>query len=90
MTFCYLRNREISEQEQVNTDTILKIFKANTREMEGYVYFGSNPGISEEDYDDVADNIITSIINPMRERIKELEKAKSDLMWELYPCRMGS
>lgn len=90
MTFCYLRNREISEQEQVIHDTILEIFKANTREMEGYSYFGSNPGISEDDYDEVADNIITSIINPMQKRIKELEKAKSDMTWELYPDRMGS
>jgi hypothetical protein len=29
-----------------------------TREMEGYSYFGSNPGISTDDYEDVADRIM--------------------------------
>lgn len=28
-----------------------------TREMEGYSYFGNNPGIPEDDYDEVIDNL---------------------------------
>lgn len=29
-----------------------------TREMEGYSYFGSNPGVPEDDYDDVIDALL--------------------------------
>lgn len=39
-------------------DIILRILKEYTQEMEGYSYFGSNPGIPEDDYDDIADKII--------------------------------
>ena len=31
----------------------LSALKLNTREMEGYSYFGSNPGVSEDDYDEI-------------------------------------
>ena len=31
--------------------------KELTTEMEGYIYFGSNPGVKEDDYEDVADAI---------------------------------
>lgn len=38
-------------------DKIIEILKAHTREMEGYSYFGSNPGISEDDYEEIAEEI---------------------------------
>ena len=37
--------------------TALSKLKDLTTEMEGYSYFGSNPGVKEDDYDDVADAI---------------------------------
>ncbi|MBB3004435.1 hypothetical protein FHX57_006817 [Paraburkholderia tropica] len=37
--------------------TALSKLKALTTEMEGYAYFGSNPGVKEDDYEDVADAI---------------------------------
>ena len=38
-------------------DKILGILKEYTQEMEGYSYYGSNPGISEDDYDEIASKI---------------------------------
>jgi len=35
---------------------IIEACKANTREMEGYSYFGSNPGVQYDDYEDVAND----------------------------------
>jgi len=37
---------------------IIEILKRHTREMEGYNYFGSNPGVSEDDYEEIADEVI--------------------------------
>ena len=33
---------------------VIAALKENTREMEGYSYFGSNPGVCEDDYEDIA------------------------------------
>lgn len=58
---------EIGEEFGTNTMTkeeakirerIVAIIARHTREMEGYSYFGSNPGIAEDDYEDVADEIM--------------------------------
>lgn len=40
---------------------IVKIIAQYTTEMEGYSYFGSNPGVREDDYEDVADDIMKEL-----------------------------
>lgn len=50
--------REALEQAAVKAVETLKNL---TTEMEGYSYFGSNPGVKEDDYDDVAKAISTLI-----------------------------
>lgn len=40
---------------------IEELLSKHTREMEGYSYYGSNPGISEDDYEDVAEDIMTEL-----------------------------
>lgn len=40
---------------------IEEIMDQHTREMEGYSYYGSNPGIPEDAYDDVAEDIMTEL-----------------------------
>jgi len=37
---------------------LIKLLDEFTEEMEGYSYYGSNPGISTDDYEDVADRIL--------------------------------
>lgn len=49
---------KISLEEKLLRDKIIRIMSGWTKEMEGYSYFGSNPGISEDDYEDVADEIL--------------------------------
>ncbi len=50
---------QISLPDKLLRDKIEAVLSSFTREMEGYSYFGSNPGISEDDYDDVAEAIMT-------------------------------
>jgi hypothetical protein len=49
---------EISPEEKAIRDRIIAIIDKHTREMEGYSYCGSNPGVSVDDYEDVADDIM--------------------------------
>jgi hypothetical protein len=49
---------EISDKEKAIRDRIISIIHGYTREMEGYSYFGSNKGVSVEDYEDIADEIM--------------------------------
>jgi hypothetical protein len=49
---------EISKAEKIQRDRIVAIINRYTREMEGYSYFGSNPGVQEDDYEDIADDIM--------------------------------
>ena len=43
---------------------ILNLFNEYTKEMDQYDYFfGSNPGISEEDYEEIADKILIQLEN---------------------------
>jgi hypothetical protein len=37
---------------------IIAILDNYTTEMEGYSYYGSNPGVSEDDYEDIANDIL--------------------------------
>jgi hypothetical protein len=36
---------------------IVEILDSYTKEMEGYSYYGSNPGVSHSDYEDIAEDI---------------------------------
>lgn len=49
---------EITAEEKAIRDKVVAIMAKWTTEMEGYAYFGSNPGIKEDDYEDVADAIM--------------------------------
>jgi hypothetical protein len=49
---------EISKEEKARRDRIVAIIARYTTEMEGYSYFGSNPGVPEDDYEDIADEIM--------------------------------
>lgn len=63
---------EISEEDKALRDKIVAIIAKHTVEMEGYSYYGSNPGIKEDDYDDVADDIMIAFgINAESVKIKD-------------------
>ena len=49
---------EISTADKLLRDKIIAVIDRHTKEMEGYSYFGSNPGVSTDDYDDIADDIL--------------------------------
>lgn len=49
---------EISLEDKVKRDRIIAIIDSFTSEMEGYSYFSSNPGVSQDDYEDLADAIM--------------------------------
>lgn len=62
---------------------LIKALKNHTKEMEGYSYYGSNPGVSEDDYEDVADEFLDNIVlKEVGELVEALEKAIDQL--ELY------
>lgn len=43
---------------------IVGILSEHTTEMEGYAYFGSNPGVPEDRYEDIANEIL-AIFTPV-------------------------
>ena len=49
---------KISLQEKLLRDKIIALIEKYTTEMEGYSYFGSNPGVPEEDYEEIADDLL--------------------------------
>lgn len=49
---------QISLQEKLLRDKIEAVLKKYVTEMECYNYFGSNPGIPEDDLEDVADALL--------------------------------
>lgn len=49
---------EISAADKAVRDRIVAIIARHTREMESYSYFGKNPGVAEDDYEDVAEAIM--------------------------------
>lgn len=51
------------EEREAMKPAIIEACKAHTREMEGYSYFGSNPGVAEDDYEDVADKAVEIRMN---------------------------
>lgn len=49
---------EITPAEKAIRDRIVAVMTRHTQEMEGYSYYGSNPGISEDDYEDIAEELM--------------------------------
>ena len=49
---------QISLQEKLLRDKIEAVMKEYVTEMEHYSYYGSNPGIPEDDLEDVADELL--------------------------------
>lgn len=49
---------EISPAEKAIRDRIVAVMAKHTQEMEGYSYYGSNPGIAEDDYEDIAEELM--------------------------------
>ena len=47
-----------NEEQRNLRDQILEVLCSHTREMEGYSYFGSNPGVSQGDYEEIAYEIL--------------------------------
>lgn len=45
----------------ISKKEIIAILTSHTKEMENYGYFGSNPGVSEDDYEEIADEILQKI-----------------------------
>ena len=44
--------------ENITKEKILRVLKEYEKEMEGYSYFGSNKGVSVDDFEDIADEIL--------------------------------
>ena len=49
---------KISKAEKELRDKLVAVIAKYTQEMEGYSYFGSNPGVEEEDYEEIADDLL--------------------------------
>lgn len=49
---------KISLEEKLLRDKLVAIMSKYTQEMEGYSYCGSNPGVKEDDYEEIADDIL--------------------------------
>jgi len=49
---------QISVEEKAKRDRIVAIISKYTRDMEGYSYFGSAYGAPEDDYEDIAEDIM--------------------------------
>jgi hypothetical protein len=47
--------------QAITKEQILAILKSYEKEMEGYGYFSSNPGVSTDDFEDIADEILKKI-----------------------------
>lgn len=52
---------QISERDWCIRQAIEKVLEDHTIEMENYSYFCSNPGVEKDDYDNVAEDIMTKL-----------------------------
>lgn len=58
----FLAGYKACEEKQVLTkEMILEVLNKYDQEMEGYSYYGSNPGVSRDDYSDVANELLQKI-----------------------------
>ena len=58
----YPEYSQISKEEKELRDKLVDTISSFTREMEGYSYFGSNPGVPEDSYEDIAEEILLNFI----------------------------
>lgn len=58
----YPEYSQISKEEKELRDKLVDIISSFTEEMEGYSYFGSNPGVPEDNYEDIAEEILLNFI----------------------------
>ena len=49
---------EITPAEKAIRDRIVAVMAKYTQEMEGYSFYGSNPGVKEDDYEDIAEELM--------------------------------
>lgn len=52
---------QIGVNDNALRNKIMEILSRHQTEMEGYSYFGSNPGIPVDDFEDVADDIMNEL-----------------------------
>jgi hypothetical protein len=50
----------MKEKQEIKA-IIITVLNNYNREMEGYSYFGSNMGVPEDDFEEVADSILEKI-----------------------------
>ena len=58
----YPEYSQISKEEKELRDKLVDIIARFTQEMENYSYFGSNPGVPEDSYEDIAEEILLNFI----------------------------
>lgn len=58
----YTEYSQISKEEKELRDKLVDIIARFTQEMENYSYFGSNPGVPEDSYEDIAEEILLNFI----------------------------
>jgi hypothetical protein len=52
---------QISEKDYNIRSIIERVLERYSKDMENYSYYGSNIGCSENDYDDIAEDIMTEL-----------------------------
>ena len=58
-------------------EAVLKILASYKQEMERYGYYGSNPGVSVDDFEEIADEIVAWQA-ALTEQATELERLRKD------------
>ncbi len=53
-----MNSLKYTEEQRNLRDSIIEVLCQHTREMEGYSYFQSNPGVSQDDYEEIAYEIL--------------------------------
>lgn len=53
--------KQNSVRIEIVKDLLTKVLNNHTQDMEGYSYFGSNPGVPEDEYNEIADELIAEL-----------------------------
>lgn len=57
----YPEYSDVSLENKILRDKIINVIATYTQEMEGFSYFGSIPGVYEDDYEDIAEELMTEL-----------------------------
>lgn len=68
----YPEYTEISLEEKLLRDKLIAVIERYTQEMENYSYYGSNPGVSKYNFDEIADDILKEFF--VKEKTVTVEK----------------